>query len=367
MQRRALLLTALAAPLVLRAQTPKRVLIIGAGAAGLTAGHRLQRVGITVQIFDARPMIGGRIAELTGFADVPLDIGAEWIHGPKNLLNRIADQRDLNIQTIDYRPQTYQSWNGSKLRKHRAADFDEAEHKFHHITWHRFFADYIARDLNIQLNAQIRAIDRDRQGVSVTLADGRRFDGDRVLVTVPLSVLQRGIITFPTALPKDLHQITFGQGFKIFLKFKKRFYPDILIASPLRDFLADSWTEKTYYDAAFGKNSADHILGLFYASQTPIPADQPRLETVLAQLDQIYDGAATREFLGGFVQNWTNQPHIWGSYSMESDASSPISTLLAPQNGQIFFAGEALGGADQSTVHGAAFSGIQSSQMILDS
>ena len=57
-----------------------KIIVIGAGAAGLTAGHLLEQRGIEFEILEAAPIYGGRVRKLEGFADFPIDLGAEWIH-----------------------------------------------------------------------------------------------------------------------------------------------------------------------------------------------------------------------------------------------------------------------------------------------
>ncbi|RKG98907.1 FAD-dependent oxidoreductase [Corallococcus sp. CA047B] len=67
------------------------VLILGAGAAGLAAAERLMREGLRVIVLEARDRVGGRVVTVrdpTG--DVPLELGAEFVHGrPSALLRRI--------------------------------------------------------------------------------------------------------------------------------------------------------------------------------------------------------------------------------------------------------------------------------------
>ena len=275
-------------------------------------------------------------------------------------MDQIAGRWDLGVATIDYRPKTYQNWDRGRLRD--LAPLDYAETKFYRSTWVGFFRQFILPEIadRITLNAPVRVVDR----AGVTLADGRRYDADQVLVTVQLSVLQRGDIQFPAPLTDELQDIRFGQGFKLFLKFRERFYPDLLITGPLAHFMADDWDETTYFDAAFGKGSSDHLLGLFAAGKLPSRSKKAILGDVMAQLDRIYAGAATEFLLDAYVQNWTNEPHIWGSYSMENDADRDIADMLQPIDGRIFFAGEALGGADQATVQGAAFSGMTAAEQM---
>jgi monoamine oxidase len=59
--------------------------IVGAGAAGLYAAYLLKKSGIPVEVFEATDRIGGRIRTLENFADFPIDLGAEEIHGERSL------------------------------------------------------------------------------------------------------------------------------------------------------------------------------------------------------------------------------------------------------------------------------------------
>jgi monoamine oxidase len=56
-------------------------LIIGAGMAGLAAAHDLDTAGETTIILEARDRIGGRIFTDRTLADIPVELGAELIHG----------------------------------------------------------------------------------------------------------------------------------------------------------------------------------------------------------------------------------------------------------------------------------------------
>uniref|UniRef100_A0A7N0V2Y8 SWIRM domain-containing protein n=1 Tax=Kalanchoe fedtschenkoi TaxID=63787 RepID=A0A7N0V2Y8_KALFE len=59
----------------------KRVIIIGAGSAGLSAARHLQRQGVSVIILEARSRIGGRVYTDRSSLSVPVDIGASIVTG----------------------------------------------------------------------------------------------------------------------------------------------------------------------------------------------------------------------------------------------------------------------------------------------
>ncbi|MEL7533797.1 MAG: FAD-dependent oxidoreductase, partial [Bacteroidota bacterium] len=63
----------------------QKIIIIGAGAAGLYAAYTLAQRGIDFQILEATDRLGGRLGKIDDFADYPLDTGAQWLHGKKSL------------------------------------------------------------------------------------------------------------------------------------------------------------------------------------------------------------------------------------------------------------------------------------------
>ncbi|WP_237234317.1 flavin monoamine oxidase family protein [Rothia nasisuis] len=68
----------------------RKVIIIGAGFAGLVAARELQTLGHTTEIFEARNRIGGR-AWTDNRLGVPLEMGATWVHWMQpNIWNEIT-------------------------------------------------------------------------------------------------------------------------------------------------------------------------------------------------------------------------------------------------------------------------------------
>jgi monoamine oxidase len=92
MRRRAILEALLASALIGRASpahaSSARVLVIGAGMAGLSAARQLADRGFKVTVLEARDRIGGRIHTDRSLGSA-VDLGAAWIHGTDG--NPIAD------------------------------------------------------------------------------------------------------------------------------------------------------------------------------------------------------------------------------------------------------------------------------------
>jgi monoamine oxidase len=81
----------------------RRVLVIGAGMAGLGAAARLAKGGADVTVIEARDRIGGRTHTSHLWPDLPVDMGASWIHGTKgNPLTVLAHKTDLRLTPTSY-------------------------------------------------------------------------------------------------------------------------------------------------------------------------------------------------------------------------------------------------------------------------
>lgn len=71
----------------------RRILVIGAGLAGLSAARFLHDQGQAVLILEARERLGGRIWTSQRWPELPLDLGATWIHRQRgNPLTALADK-----------------------------------------------------------------------------------------------------------------------------------------------------------------------------------------------------------------------------------------------------------------------------------
>lgn len=81
----------------------RRVVIVGAGIAGLAAARKLIESGCEVHVVEARERIGGRIFTGKSWADAPMDLGASWIHGTRgNPISTLAQEAGARVLATSY-------------------------------------------------------------------------------------------------------------------------------------------------------------------------------------------------------------------------------------------------------------------------
>jgi polyamine oxidase len=79
----------------------ERVVVVGAGIAGLTVASALTHAGVECVVLEARDRIGGRLytADLAGS---PVDLGASWIHMPVgNPMSAFAQQVGVSCRSAN--------------------------------------------------------------------------------------------------------------------------------------------------------------------------------------------------------------------------------------------------------------------------
>ncbi|HEX4439652.1 MAG TPA: NAD(P)/FAD-dependent oxidoreductase [Thermoanaerobaculia bacterium] len=82
---------------------PRRVdaIVIGAGAAGLAAAEMLSREGLSLEILEGRRRIGGRIHTLRPRGlPIPIELGAEFVHGREQELLELAAEAAIAVERI---------------------------------------------------------------------------------------------------------------------------------------------------------------------------------------------------------------------------------------------------------------------------
>jgi monoamine oxidase len=86
-------------------------IVVGAGAAGLMCARELRRAGKQVSVLEASARVGGRILTLyDASAGVPVELGAEFIHGEAPETRRLLDE--ARLATVPVQGEHYRSDRG---------------------------------------------------------------------------------------------------------------------------------------------------------------------------------------------------------------------------------------------------------------
>src|SRR6478672_7581825 len=91
------------------------VVVVGAGAAGVAAARELRENGLRVIVLEARRRVGGRIyTRRDPRASMPIELGAEFLHGAAEEVREIVDK--ANLTTIDIEGERWRSVRGRLSR-----------------------------------------------------------------------------------------------------------------------------------------------------------------------------------------------------------------------------------------------------------
>src|ERR1051326_624780 len=81
---------------------PPNVLIIGAGASGLTAAAELKRAEVNVRIIEARDRIGGRVfTKQDPGTKAVVELGAEFIHGRPPQIWNLLHKNKIRAHAVE--------------------------------------------------------------------------------------------------------------------------------------------------------------------------------------------------------------------------------------------------------------------------
>ncbi len=224
----------------------------------------------------------------------------------------------------------------------------------------------------IERNAQVVRIAHDEtRGADAALADGRSFRAECCLVTVPLGVLQAGVIHFDPEIPSLMaaaRQMRMGQVCRFTLIFDKRLWPAEMSFLLTRDLLPNVWwtahpaSESTITGWIGGPRSAA-LLGMSEAAL---------LDHALGSLAEAL-GQQEEEVRASYVAlhtyDWSSDNLSRGAYSWVPLGGVEASAVMAqPASANLYFAGEHTDTTGHwGTVHAALRSGLRAADQMLAS
>jgi monoamine oxidase len=103
--------------------TTPDVIVIGAGAAGLTVARELSAARLRVLVLEARDRLGGRI--LTHHTpDGPIELGAEYVHGAVEEILGVAEEARLALREMERAAPSETRGEGSSVRQESFSAID---------------------------------------------------------------------------------------------------------------------------------------------------------------------------------------------------------------------------------------------------
>ena len=214
------------------------------------------------------------------------------------------------------------------------------------------------------------------------LAESFSSEVDRVIVTVPVSILKDGDIAFTPSLPSAkstaLSHMGMDAAMRIVLEFKVNFWG---IDSA---FLYGGTQIPEYFNIGAGESSGQFtkilsmtVMGPKAEEFSPLGLDV--IPVILNELDTYFDGKASLNIrrqiedphdILSVIHDWTTQPYIRGgvAYIKPGGANADRTTLGEPVGDKLFFAGEATdSNGEFGTINGALLSAERAAQEVIDS
>jgi monoamine oxidase len=234
----------------------------------------------------------------------------------------------------------------------------------------------------VQYNTVVTRIDWGSDVITITDKTGKIYSAKKVIVTVPLSILKSGDITFNPPLPNStvgaIGKFGMDQAVRILLDFKKNFW------GTDTSFIWGGSTAPQYFSAGVGRSNLYRTMSITIygqkAQQLSLLSDLEKVKLVLKELDLIYAGQGTQFIRRDLdkpdpvppqdpysnilflVQDWSKTEFAKGGFSYplvgttlqhRKDMAAPISDIL-------YFAGEATDfSGDAGTVSGALNSAVR--------
>ena len=204
----------------------------------------------------------------------------------------------------------------------------------------------------IHFNTPIKSINYEADLIVLTAEDGTAYEANKVIVTVPVSILKNNSIKFTPALPgafnTSLAKIGMGASMRVIIEFKKNFWGDSV------GFILGSGNVPEYFSAGLGRSAFNNTLSITIngakAAQYSTLGDGV-VNAILTDIDLLYAGQGTQFVRQDITthenifvrEDWTTVEHILGGYSYPLPGATieDRKTIGQPLGKSIFFGGEA--------------------------
>ena len=352
----------------------KKVLILGAGMAGLVAAYELTQLGHDVTILEARTRAGGRVHTLRE----PFSDGLYAEEGAA----RIPDNHDLTLKYVRLFDLGLEPFYPARLN---AVRFDRGRREEVPIEgytdamtrnyggelgdrperWQKIKggSDMLPRafakrlESKIIYGAPVVRIEQDAKVARVVFSKGgaqQTLSADAVLVTIPFSVLRKLDLPALSERKRDvIKRVHYDAVSRVYLQAKNRFWE----AKGLNGFAFTSGAIEIW-QPTWDQPGPRGILMTYArpgeAERITRLKEPERIETTLKQLDEIFSGLRAN-FERGATKCWLDDEWSRGAWALVG--FTDFATAIAVE-GRIHFAGEHLS-PWASWMQGALSSGLR--------
>ncbi len=236
----------------------------------------------------------------------------------------------------------------------------------------------------IKYNTVVKKIDWSSNVITVTDSNNKSYTATKIIITVPLSILKEGGITFTPALPSTttsaISKFGMDAAVRLVLDFKSNFWG--LDSS----FIWGGTTIPQYFNSGVNRSKYFRTMSLTVygqkAQELSALSDYDKTLAVLAELDAIYNGDGTKYIrrdlnnanndtnIISLVKDWTTDLYTKGgfSYPLVGATLQDRKNLAAAVSKKLYFAGEATDfSGDAGSVSGALNSAVRVTKEIVDS
>lgn len=230
--------------------------------------------------------------------------------------------------------------------------------------------DALCAGIDLRLNTVVASIQWDQSPVVVTTRSGETFSADRVLVTLPLGVLQAGSVRFVPQLPAEkqaaIDALVMGPALKLVYRFAEPVLPPGMMA------LYSATNPPMWWSPSYSPDNPNDstLMTAFvtgnWARELHAEGEEGALEHGFQTLQREL-GRELPHPQAAVMVNWIDDPFTLGGYSVAPPGAAQARSILAQSTGErLFWAGEATApNAWSSTVHGAYASGRRAAAEIL--
>lgn len=229
----------------------------------------------------------------------------------------------------------------------------------------------LAEGLDIRTKCPVKSIDYSGDHVKVTSANGSKWTAQKVLVSVPLTLLQKNFIQFNPPLSerkiKAIHSLGAGIIEKIALQFPFRFWDGKIQGADYFGHIPPSPDHRGMFSVFYdmdpqGKRAVlmSIISGDAVAAVKEME-DKTVIDICMKILRELFKEQDVPDPLNSFVTHWSRDVWSQMSYSfVKTGGSGEAYDILAEDiQGKVFFAGEATNRHFPQTVTGAYLSGVR--------